>query len=199
MLSPQLQLWCKDIAPQYAPVTLYFVDNLGSNISTNSAQLHHRQTLRQLLKSQLSLHGFKDTTSVLNLEKRPTHPQLSLSLSHSLSASLIGWTPLPFLIGVDIEATDRLSPAVIQRISSPAELKDAPDSRFVWCAKEAAFKALSPSWPVISDISITSWEKRDATTWKFRVRIPKSDKTIDGEGLVRFEVKHILCFFICKH
>ena len=197
MLKVESQEWSSHLSAPFPNVTLLYVPHLDQRTENTQPITNNRSALRHTLKSQLDLRGFTDTEPLLALEHLPTHIQLSISLSHTMTSALIGWIKKPYKIGVDIELMDRISMPIIQRVSTTQEIHASSDPRSLWCAKESVFKALHPQVQVLSDISIFDWKTIDTSTWSFRARKAQSDKIIDGEGLIRFEVKQILSFFIC--
>ncbi len=53
-----------------------------------------------------------------------------------------GFALSAYPVGFDIEVTARVTKTIVARISTSEELELAPDFASLWCAKEAAFKAL---------------------------------------------------------
>lgn len=176
-----------------AQASLHSWTTLGSDTE------NYRLLLRERIADSLKLSGQPEAENILNLEKRITHPTLNLSLSHSHAASCVGWIPKPHSIGVDIEATDRITKPVVERVSTSAELAACPDFKLLWPAKEAVFKAISPAVEVVSEIELFDWQKIEKGEYFFSARLAKSGKTLDGSGLVRLIPRHLLSFFIFKH
>ena len=90
-------------------------------------------------------------------------------------------------VGVDIEVSDRVTPAVVARIASAEELKAAPSPASLWSAKEAAFKALYAfdQPPVVSKISIGDWKKIDSRTETFRlINSLEFNAPVNGSGVL---------------
>jgi phosphopantetheinyl transferase (holo-ACP synthase) len=91
----------------------------------------------------------------------------------SISHSKLGGTLLLSLtrksVGVDIEELGRLSEKVLNRVSSESERAAAPNSTFLWPAKEASFKALYPDNDDISipQMTIGNWRNLDENAWSF--------------------------------
>lgn len=176
-----------------AEATVYFIENLGSE------QTDHRLQLRALFAEQLAVSGFSPPQNITTLDKPLTHSELHLSLSHTVDASGIAWVKNSLRVGVDVEQLQRLQPHIIERVSLLAERTNAPDIRYLWPAKEASFKALSPRCQVISDIEIHSWNVLSPTISAFKARLSSSDQRIDGSGLVCLISGHLLAFFVCEH
>lgn len=90
-------------------------------------------------------------------------------------------------VGVDIEVSDRVTPAVVARIASAEELKAAPSPASLWSAKEPAFKALYTfdQPPVVSKISIGDWKKIDSRTETFRlINSHEFNAPVNGSGVL---------------
>lgn len=81
------------------------------------------------------------------------------SKSHCPNAGSILLSSHP--CGVDIELEPRLEEHIIQRVSNQTEIKESPDLKRLWSAKEAAFKSLKniQQPKVISAIDCHSWKK----------------------------------------
>lgn len=88
------------------------------------------------------------------------------SISHT--QDLGGYVFLPMTesayadaIGLDIEIISRVTDPIVKRIcKTEQEFKNAPSAAALWCAKEAAFKALrgADQPQVISEIEISEWK-----------------------------------------
>lgn len=174
-------------------VTLHSFTTIGSTTP------NYRLTLRAKIADALKAANLAEAENVTHLEARLTHPTLDISLSHTEDASVFGWIAKPHKIGVDIECTDRLTTPLIERISTENERLGCPDIRFLWPAKEAAFKALSPMCKVISEIETHSWKKINDSEYMFFTRLTHSDQTIDGTGLVCLIPRHLTSFFVLQH
>jgi 4'-phosphopantetheinyl transferase len=123
--------------------------------------------------------------------------QLHSSISHCPALGGIVFSPNP--IGIDFEVSDRAQWSVVHRVSNPTECSEAPDPTALWCAKEAAFKALrSYSQPsVISQISIGVWKKIDSQTEKFQLlNFNDFQSPHLNKGIIIKEEKVTLSFFI---
>lgn len=104
-----------------------------------------------------------------DLSKLPKSKKWSISISHA--ANFGGWValPLPARIGFDVEEGRRISPAVIERMSTPQEITDCPSPAFLWCAKEAYFKALAQDQPqAITQLNILDWNKLESDFYSFK-------------------------------
>jgi phosphopantetheinyl transferase (holo-ACP synthase) len=90
-------------------------------------------------------------------------------------------------VGVDIEVSERVTPAAVARISSAQELMAAPSPAGLWSAKEAAFKALHTfvQPPVVSKISIGDWKNIDSRTETFQLLNSQDFAApVKGSGIV---------------
>jgi 4'-phosphopantetheinyl transferase len=90
-------------------------------------------------------------------------------------------------VGVDIEISERVTPELAARISSAQEVSEAPSPASLWCAKEAAFKALYTfaQPPVVSKISIGDWKNIDSRTETFRLtNYQDFNAPVNGSGVI---------------
>lgn len=92
---------------------------------------------------------------VLDLAKRPQVEGWFISVSHS--GDVGGWVAARTPIGFDVERIARLRPELIARVATPAEIAAAPEPKWLWPAKEAAFKAMNPQPATLPQIHVTSW------------------------------------------
>lgn len=102
-------------------------------------------------------------------------------------------------VGVDIEVSDRVTAAVVARISSAGELTAAPSPASLWTAKEAAFKALytftQPA--VVSKISVGDWKKIDSRTETFRLtNAQEFNAPVNGSGAILRLPPFTFAFFV---
>lgn len=155
-------------------IQVHFDPNWGSQ------NPQHRTLLKAQLNSALS------------------NSQLYSSISHCPGMGVFLTSPHP--VGVDVEVRHRVEPRVLARVSSPEELKAAsthPAS--LWCAKEAAFKALKnfnqPS--VISKISIGDWKNIDSQTETYRLLNSESHSApSENRGVILHIAEFTFSFFI---
>lgn len=139
----------------------------------------HRDLIRQMMSE---------------LDKSSTY---KYSISHTTGMGVLVYS-LDW-VGVDVEVTDRVTNQVMQRVSTLAEIQEAPTLAALWCAKEAAFKALKgfrqPS--VISDVSIGGWKKIDSQTETFQLLNYENHETPhSGRGVVKYLGQHTYAFFL---
>lgn len=119
-----------------------------------SDQVDHRRAIRHSLKTALA----PNDNSIEDLSKLPRPTGWSVSISHCRSFG--GWIgiPQPRRIGLDFENYSRINNGLVERICQKWELQRAPDPAFLWCAKEAYYKALGRDQPVtVSQIYIDDW------------------------------------------
>lgn len=170
------------------PLTLFLIHDVGSQTETD-----HRLQVRETLRHLLTRQRLSAPEDLLNLQNSPpSHPELALSLSHSHTSSAVAWMPLPWRLGVDIEAIERVHIPVIHRIATAEEVSLAPDPRYLWMAKEAALKCLYPDVNVLSSVKIVNWVKQSETTWTFDV---EPQITTEGYGEFHLILGHALAFF----
>lgn len=154
------------------------IDLLDLNLSPlfNSNQNNYRQLIRdEISKNHKSDLNTEEILSIQNLDTYPKTSSVFFCISHN--QELGGYSVASCKHGFDIELKSRISTAIVQRVSTEAELSSAPDSKFVWCAKEAAFKALSPTVITVADLEVVDWQSQNETgLWAYRVT---SKKTLD--------------------
>lgn len=143
-----------------------------------SSKDHYRESIRTHLITQYS--SFFNRTQLANLSNLTILPEASrgfFSISHCQSVG--GFSFSNFAHGFDVEVLMRISNPVISRTSSDAERAEAPDIKFLWVAKEAAFKAQgrTPSQLVMTDLICKDWQSH-SETGIFSYRIT-SEKTLD--------------------
>lgn len=138
------------------------IESLKAALSNSNLQIFAHQDWGSQNPQHRDL--IKTKKSELNLENR-FH-----SVSHCEGLGVICISDFP--IGVDVELTARPTLKTVARMSSEAELSGAPSPASLWCAKEAAFKALKtfdqPS--VISAITIGDWQNIDSQSETYRLR-----------------------------
>lgn len=133
-----------------------FAPGLEGHLAEEFSSRHkdHRKEIRRALRKSLGL-----AAEVEDLSHPPKPDGWSVSISHC--HELGGWVAVrdPRKIGFDLEVRDRLHPRLIERISNPGELDKIPDGCYLWCAKEAYFKALAKDQPVaVTQLYIDKWE-----------------------------------------
>ena len=99
-------------------------------------------------------------------------------------------------IGFDLEVLSRIRPAIVERVSTPGEVRAAPRSEALWVAKESAFKALNHHWSlaVMAEARIGDWKVEEKTDY-FSVCLA-TGQPILGEGFFQIQGDLILGIFI---
>lgn len=131
----------------------------------------------------------------LNDLKLSKDQHISISHCHGVGIFVVSRTP----IGIDVEVKERVTEKVVARISTADELKEAPSFSSLWCAKEAAFKALKtfqqPS--VVSAITIGDWQKIDSQVETFKLLNAKNfHSPSENRGVCVHTDSHSYSFFI---
>lgn len=128
----------------------------------SSSHQGHRLQIRQHIAENYSAFFKRDQMAKLfDLTQIPQPENVSLSISHC--ASVGGYVFSHYNVGFDIEEKKRISPSVLKRVCSSAELNSAPDPAFLWSAKESAYKALSKQMIsfethfVMTDVICSNW------------------------------------------
>lgn len=169
---------------------LYFLPELTSYTS------NHRFLLREKIIPQLlRLEQTVDKKQILDLTQRPTTAQKNISLSHSQTGSGFAIIDKNFLIGFDVESKSRLNTNLIKRISSSLEITKCPDERFLFCAKEATWKALNELYkiPTLSHIETTHWQQLKSQWYQYQAAY--NGKLMDGHGYIYEYSGTYLSFF----
>ena len=133
-----------------------------------------RKSIRASIKQTLNC-----SEDISDLETAPQLKNWSTSVSHTKGFG--GWvaTQRPLRIGLDFEVADRIKTSTVERIATADEIAQAPDTRFLWCAKEALYKALEADQPVaVTQLTIGNWEPH-GVFWRFKGKGP-----ISNHGLV---------------
>lgn len=185
------------------PVHLYLSPTWSSD------NLHYRSMLRRFLVNTFTprrvLHATLGRSSVdtapiedwLNLELRPRHPQISISISHTSGMGGFAYCEKPFRIGIDIEKRKRLTPQIAARVGTPEDAH-AAEPAHLWCAKEAAFKAASADFQVrvLSDLTVDHWEREGfGNVARFRAHLKSNPGACIGNGLIWTLPEHVLAIF----
>ncbi len=125
-----------------------------------------RTHIRQSLARNLSPLEPADLATFANLDHVPHPSGWSVSISHT--RDLGGWMAVEreVQIGWDVEIKDRIKLSVIERVCNAEEVRAAPEPAYLWCAKEAFFKALEDFQPVtIPELTIAEWRSRGQDLW----------------------------------
>lgn len=154
----------------------------------------HAADHRRLIREAIAQNTPCDPVKILDLDRLPTLEHGSVSIAHCRTLGGYAWTSSRGLLGVDVEEAGRLGPAAIARVSTPVELQNCPDQKFLWVAKEAGFKALAAATgvPTVSEVVIDNWnpaEGRSKDFWSFRAQFGATSTTglasgNDGQRLI---------------
>ena len=111
------------------------------------------------------------------------NPGAFSSVSHAAPDG--GFALSTYPVGFDIEVTERVSKEIVARISSSEELESTPSFASLWCAKEAAFKALKAfkQPQVVSQIKIYFDKNHQDRNAVFRVENEKDFGASGGLGV----------------
>ena len=146
----------------------------------SSTKDHYRENIRTQLITEYS--SFFNRTQSANLSDLTIIPEASVgyfSISHCQTVGGFSYSQL--IHGFDAEVISRISNPIINRTSSESERNEAPDIKFLWVAKEAAFKAYgrTHSQLVMTDLLCEKWQSHSETgLYSYRI---KSEKTLDGK------------------
>lgn len=145
---------------------------------------NYRSAMRQELINQLgSVLTINDLKNISNLNQIPQLENHFLSISH---CPCYGGAVLSSAeVGFDVESIERLTFKLVSRVSTEQELSLAPEFTFLWCCKEAVFKALQPAVTLISDIEIINWESHSETgLWTYRAQSKKALDLSNNLGFI---------------
>lgn len=148
----------RELSQEGLSVRLELRPNWGSSSSQN------RLKIRRWVKKS----GFA-SIEILDLRKRPLMKtgRGSISISHCESLGGVAMTP-EFTVGLDLEITRLIRPAVAQKVSSSDE---SYPPAFIWTIKEATFKVLSDEIQTISQVQIRSVKKSGRNRWRFETEM----------------------------
>lgn len=123
-------------------------------------------------------------------------PKAFSSISHTHSEG--GFAVSAFPVGFDVEITSRVTLDLLGRISTEKELSSAPDWASLWCAKEAAFKALKhfQQPKVVSQIEINFDQSDSVRGPIFRVENEKEFGASNGIGAIFRSSALTYCVFV---
>lgn len=176
----------------FSHIQFEFIEGLGSQTAD------HRNMLRSRATSALKTRGLELPTNPADLSRPLQHKHLHMSLSHTVDASVLAWIQKPKKLGVDLELSERIQKAIVERVSTHEEISAAPDFRLLWPAKEAVFKAHSKHLQVVGQVEICNWKALDDSSWQFSARTSPSGEILDGSGLLCLNPRHILSFFVVE-
>ncbi len=146
--------------------------------SFSSAVPTYRENIRSHLLNKYSSHFNRTQLAQLSdLNIIPKASQGFFSISHCHSWGGFSYSQLPH--GFDVEVIGRISTPVLNRTSGESERSAAPDIKFLWVAKEAAYKAFAneKSKLLMTDLICEKWKSHPETqVHSFRIT---SEKTLD--------------------
>ena len=172
---------------QLAPKTFSFIEKtikdsdlkfvLSKNYSAKQTQ--HRQSIRNLLADEFTAHFSREQLANLSdLNIIPSASEGYFSITHNQQMGGFSYSKFPH--GFDAESIARISKPVIDRTSSEPERASAPNVKFLWVAKEAAFKALNVRGEnnanslVVTDLICNEWKSHPETeVCSFRITSEK--------------------------
>jgi hypothetical protein len=130
---------------------------------------NYRRLIRASIAETFTDWRREDLTLLKDLAQPPRPHNHSVSIAHTRDFG--GWlaVPRPARIGWDAEVKSRIHPRVIERVCQPAEIEQAPQTAYLWPAKEAFFKALEDEQPeVLHRLTVAEWNRLapGAWTWK---------------------------------
>ncbi len=170
---------------------------LDLNSEFGSSQAQYREKIRDLLGSKYSSHFNRVQLAALSdLNVIPLASLGFFSISHCQSVG--GFSYSSFAHGCDAEQIVRISNPVIMRISSDSERSAAPDIKFLWVAKEAAFKAHSHLHKnlVLTDLQCEGWRSHSETgVHSFRMTSEKTLETKFNQGFLFSEVDVLIAVY----
>lgn len=162
---------------------------------SSKASKDHRDKIRQELSR---VTGF----DLSDLRVLPDTDLDCISISHCPQVGGYAFVKKPTHIGFDLEVSSRVQEKVVARISTQAELSEAPSFAHLWSAKEATFKSLkfSDQPATLSSIVIEGWQRvppgiispdygQSPTIWAFQARfatgpqVPGNGAVLDISGL----------------
>jgi 4'-phosphopantetheinyl transferase len=175
MIQPHIEQIQKTTGVDF--LNLYLQSGFGSE------NKDHRTLIRSaIVQNHSDVLSKFEIQNIQNLDLLPTSEKIFFSISHN--QSLGGYSAADIQHGFDIELKSRIKEAIILRVSTQTEIIESPDLKFLWCAKEAAFKALGNSDLIISDLNICDWKSQNKTgLWSYSV---SSAKTLDLKRNIGF-------------
>ena len=163
-----------------APELYYEVYPKTTGATESGGKIRHR------LRAAWEAHNYP-SENIHFEHSPPTSTTHSVSITHSPGGTGFAWIRHPSRVGIDMEKLSRISIPVIQRVSEPAEIGQAPNPLFIWSAKEAAFKSYwgtrnQPS--LISEVIVSDWSKKTTLGFSFNFSIGGQAK---GRGFFLYQ------------
>jgi hypothetical protein len=89
-------------------------------------------------------------------------------------------------IGFDLEQASRVSPEIVNRISTPSEMTDSPDPASLWTAKESLYKSLPDGIQpaAISGVRVSDWSVLSDNLYSFSGLISSPQHFHNSHGLL---------------
>ena len=173
------------------------------NPEWNAKTQNHRVQIREFIDKNFTSRFSREQLALLyDLNWIPQAKQGFFSISHC--NSLGGFSFSNFCHGFDVEEISRISVDILKRTCREAEMKECPRPEFLWVAKEAGIKALSPNKGyhrsdkalVVTDLTACDWNSHfENKVFSFRL---KSSKALDfklNKGFIFFEGDKFFCIY----
>lgn len=126
---------------------------------------NHRMLIRKALLEYLKQnHPSEVEDSIWDLESPPVLKTLKVSISHCHKMG--GFVVCSRPVGFDVEETSRITPRLLERITTEEERKRCPEPEILWTAKESIFKCVS-QYVMITQIHVDSWAVAQNETFFF--------------------------------
>ena len=150
--------------------------SLKINSDWGSDKTNYRVLIRHhLAEVDSSYFSRLQNAQLYDLNQRPQAIDGFISIAHCKNAGGFAYCRHP--LGFDIEEVSRISDPILTRTSTETERLHAPHMKFLWVAKEAAFKALSDSATesiLITDLICKNWlQTTDLQIWSYQVHSEK--------------------------
>lgn len=145
----------------------------GSSLENETLRSTARKKIVEALKNLNEPLTLDDEARLLDLKQVPELAHASISISHTASTACWVISPQTLKLGLDLENPERVSIPILKRVCSQQEINKAPSHAALWCAKEAAFKALNRTegTSVLSQIEASQWFPLGTTAWIFTVKV----------------------------
>ncbi len=173
-------------------------ENFKIQLSADWASIHEKYRIKireHLGDHESGLFSRQQWAELYNLHQRPQTKVGSISISHCQRIG--GYAYSKFKMGFDVEEVAKISDAVITRTSSQEERARAPHLKFLWVAKEAAFKALHSETEdvntlILTDLICKNWlQTSDLQIWSYQINSAKKINTTQNIGYV-FSVEDLI-------
>ena len=155
------------------------------NPAWGSESVYHRIQIREHLGT-IDSHYFsrEQQIQLYDLNQRPQAAEGFVSISHCQKMGGYSYSKFPH--GFDVEEIKRISDPIIVRTTTEQERSQAPHSKLIWVAKEAAYKALSDTQPlIITDLVCTTWNcVSELRVWSYKINSSKSVQSGRNLGFV---------------